>query len=76
MTAHGANHAIPDPDLSQARWFRSSASGDSGNCVEVAITEHAVAIRDSKKPDGGHLLFTPAEWAAFLAGAKNGEFDL
>ncbi len=36
----------------------------------------AVALRDSKDPTGPVLIFTPGEWAAFLAGAKDGEFDL
>ncbi|MGH3489380.1 MAG: DUF397 domain-containing protein, partial [Actinopolymorphaceae bacterium] len=26
-------------------------------------------------PDGPILVFTPGEWEAFLAGAKDGEFD-
>jgi hypothetical protein len=34
-----------------------------------------VAVRDSKDPDGPALIFTPAEWDAFIIGAKEGEFD-
>jgi hypothetical protein len=34
-----------------------------------------VAVRDSKDPDGPVLLYTRAEWRAFLHGAKAGEFD-
>jgi hypothetical protein len=33
------------------------------------------AIRDSKHPDGGHLMFTATEWLAFTTGVKSGEFD-
>ncbi|WP_308016135.1 DUF397 domain-containing protein [Nonomuraea aurantiaca] len=33
-----------------------------------------MAIRDSKDPHGPALIFTSGEWAAFLAGAKDGEF--
>lgn len=34
----------------------------------------AVAVRDAK--DRTHeLIFTAEEWAAFVAGVKNGEFD-
>lgn len=36
----------------------------------------SVAVRDSKDPAGPVLTFTPAEWTAFIAGAKDGEFDL
>lgn len=35
-----------------------------------------IAVRDSKNPNGPALLFTPDEWHAFVAGARNGEFDL
>lgn len=56
-------------------WYKSSRSG-SGNCVEVAFDESAaVGVRDSKDPDGPTLSFTQAEWSAFIAGVKAGEFD-
>ena len=67
-------------DFSGALWRRSSrsgtASGDS-NCVEVAfLPDGAVAVRDSKNRGGQVLIFTSAEWEAFVAGARDGEFDL
>lgn len=62
-------------DLTGAVWRKSGHSGSSGNCVEVATNlPGLVAVRDSKNPDGPALVFTPAEWEAFLAGAKAGEF--
>ncbi|GAA2709278.1 MULTISPECIES: DUF397 domain-containing protein [Actinoplanes] len=64
-------------DLSRAAWRKSTRSGSSGNCVEVAGNlPGVVAVRDSKDPSGPALLFTPAEWDAFLEGTKAGEFDL
>ncbi|WP_327048120.1 DUF397 domain-containing protein [Microbispora sp. NBC_01189] len=35
-----------------------------------------IAVRDSKDPEGPALLFTPAEWAAFLDGVRAGEFEI
>ena len=35
-----------------------------------------VAVRDSKDRDGPVLRYTPREWRAFIAGVKDGEFEL
>ena len=64
-------------DLSRAQWFKSTRSGpNSDNCVEVAFVGEVIAVRDSKNPEGPALIFTTAEWDAFVGGAKDGEFDL
>ncbi len=63
-------------DLSRATWRTSSRSGSSGNCVEVAITDDGVAVRDTKDRGKPPHLYTHAEWAAFVGGVKDGEFDL
>jgi Domain of unknown function (DUF397) len=57
-----------------AVWRKSALSGGS-NCVEMAVVEGRVLVRDSKDPLGPRLSFTPAEWAAFLAGVKSGDFE-
>jgi hypothetical protein len=59
-------------------WRKASYStSNGGGCVEVAqLPASAVAVRDSKDPDGPRLAVTPDEWRAFVAGVKAGEFDL
>ncbi|MEU8588916.1 DUF397 domain-containing protein [Streptomyces sp. NPDC048664] len=58
------------------RWIKSRHSNAEGNCVEVAtLADGAIAMRNSRHPEGPALVYTPAEMAAFLAGARDGEFD-
>jgi hypothetical protein len=45
-------------DLTWRKSRRSSESGD--NCVEVAAISGAVAVRDSKRPEAGHLVVNRA----------------
>jgi hypothetical protein len=63
-------------DLSGAQWRKSSRSGSTGNCVEVAITEDGVAVRDTKDRSKPPHTFTRSEWTSFISGVKGGEFDL
>lgn len=64
------------PDLSNVRWIRSRACSSDG-CVEVAqLADGSVALRDSKNTDLPAHVFDREEWAAFIAGVRNGEFDL
>ncbi|MGI9097742.1 MAG: DUF397 domain-containing protein [Solirubrobacteraceae bacterium] len=58
-------------------WRKSSYSDSGGECVETArLPDRRIALRHSKHPDGAVLLYTPAEWRAFIAGVKAGELDL
>ena len=72
MTAYSSNF-----DRYAVVWRKSSRSnGSGGNCVETSsLVDGGMAVRDSKDPDGPILFFTPAEWDAFIGGAKDGEFD-
>jgi len=58
-------------DLTDAKWRKSSTSGDGGNCVEVADNlPGIVGVRDSKDPDGPALTFAPEVWRAFIENVK------
>jgi hypothetical protein len=60
--------------LSRAIWRKSSYSGGSGNCVEVAgLRRGAVGVRDSKDPGGRALVFTVQAWQAFTDRVKSGK---
>lgn len=56
--------------------FAVSSFCHEGGCVAVAVlADGSVAVRDEKRPDSAVLRFTAGEWASFVAGVRNGEFD-
>jgi hypothetical protein len=55
-------------------WHRSRRC-DSSACIEVALIDGRIAVRESERPDGPILRFTHAEWSAFAAGIRDGEFQ-
>ena len=63
-----------DFPIAPTAWRRSSRC-EGGNCLEVAETEAGIAVRDSKRPDGPLLRFSRLEWAQFLDGVKDGDFE-
>jgi hypothetical protein len=64
-------------DLSQAAWRKATASQNNGGCVEVAANlPGVIAIRDSKRPDDGAHVVSTAAFAAFLADARAGRYDI
>jgi len=58
-------------------WRKSSLSSGGDNCVEVGFAaDGRVAVRDTEMDGRGPLLvFSPAEWDAFLGGIRSGEFN-
>ncbi|WP_275464356.1 DUF397 domain-containing protein [Streptomyces noursei] len=56
-------------------WYKSSYSGGGqGECLEVATGHPHIPVRDSKRPAGPALSFSPASWAAFVSAVRWGEF--
>lgn len=58
-------------------WRKASySSSNAGQCVEVSgVLPAAVAVRDSKDPDGPKLSFTARDWTAFTGRVKAGGLD-
>jgi hypothetical protein len=57
-------------------WRKATASNPNGDCVELKrLGCGHIAVRNSDQPLGPMVGFTPREIAAFLDGAKRGEFD-
>ncbi|ACU98734.1 protein of unknown function (DUF397) [Saccharomonospora viridis DSM 43017] len=76
IMAKAIHNGVSSELLSDAVWRKSSYSGAMGNCVEVArLASGDIAVRNSRDPQGPALIYTKAEIAAFIAGAKDGEFD-
>ncbi len=64
-------------DLSRADWRKARRSGHNGGCVEVAGNlPDVIAVRDSKHPDDGAHVLARAAFAAFIADAKAGRYDI
>lgn len=66
---------MADFEESCIAWHKSTASS-SGACVQVAVVDESVLIRDSANPNGVVLRLPPAAWSAFLAHARSTDFDL
>ncbi|GAB2441657.1 DUF397 domain-containing protein [Nocardia tengchongensis] len=64
-------------ELDGARWFKSSRSGGSKECVEAAfLAGGGVGVRDSKNPGGPAHVFSAGQWDAFVGAVAAGRFDL
>ncbi|WHT19221.1 DUF397 domain-containing protein [Crossiella sp. CA-258035] len=79
MQVTGPGDRPSEDQLFAAQWHISSYSADGGgNCVEAGPLPDGsgrIALRHSRHPGESVILYTQAEWQAFLAGVKAGEFD-
>lgn len=72
----GAFAAIGAIERAALVWVKASESSSYGQCVQIAAASGGrIAMRDSKDPDGPILLYSRAEFQAFLDGALKGDFD-
>lgn len=81
MTASRAPIPVAGEDLARVAWRISSRSDAAGgSCVEAGpFTDGTgrVAVRHShNRENGAVIVYTRAEWDAFIAGVKDNEFDV
>lgn len=48
-------------------WRKASHSAGDGACVEVALVNGRIAVRDSKNPDGSWLRYRARTWQDFIS---------
>jgi len=70
---------INSEELMGVIWRTSTKSANGGGqCVEagpLADGSGRVAVRHSRRPEAEVIVYTRAEWEAFVGGVKDGEFD-
>lgn len=63
-------------DVDRAQWQRGESLDGAPGRIEVAFVDDLIGMRDGNDPEGPVLVFTRAEWDAFVGGVEDGEFDL
>lgn len=76
LVFHKSSYSGQEPNCVEvaqipASFRKSSYSAQGQNCVEVADLPAGAAVRDSKRPEAGHLTFPAAEWRALLGAARH-----
>jgi hypothetical protein len=74
---YNRSRGVTSADIGRVAWRKSSFSSYNGSCFEVSrLSPDRIGVRDTKDNGTGPVLvFTSAEWSAFIAGAKSGQFD-
>jgi Domain of unknown function (DUF397) len=62
-------------DFDNLPWRKSTFSATGNDCVELAPTHDAIAMRNSKRPHDGTLVVTRSAITALVDGVKTGDID-
>ncbi|MGH3863542.1 DUF397 domain-containing protein [Actinokineospora sp.] len=60
-----SSFSASDANCVEIAWRKSGFSGDA-NCVEIAWRADTAGIRDSKRPEAGHLTLSAPAYRAFI----------
>jgi hypothetical protein len=72
----GMHNGMAASGLHEADWQASRHADPAASRVELAVLPGGdIAMRHSRHPGGPALIYTYAEIEAFIAGAKDGDFD-
>lgn len=74
-STHSEKPIAAELDLSSVEWRRTSFTGGNNNCAEFGRAGEFIVWRDSKRPTQEPLVYTKAEVAALIDGARAGELD-
>jgi Domain of unknown function (DUF397) len=61
---------------SSLTWRKSTISTTTNECVEIAVDQKFVLVRDSRNGAGHLLTFTRREWSTFLMAIRSGSVAL
>lgn len=65
-----------DLNVSDLQWRKARRSANNGACVEAALSNGRILIRDSKDPGGPILDYRSSAWRAFTSEARIGHYDM
>jgi hypothetical protein len=65
--------------VANGQYLKSTFSGSNTGCLSFTVADSLIGFQDDKLPSAERkartLVFDQYEMAAFIAGAKNGDFD-
>ena len=62
--------SLPDQIPCDYHWRKARRSANDGACVEVALVNGQLAVRDSKNPSGRWLQYSLRSWRDFTSNSK------
>ena len=66
---------MAEQDAGVYQWRKATYSANDGACIEVAMVNDRIAVRDSKNPTGGKLKCPVQSWRGFIGNVKRRERD-